>query len=54
MAEGSLAALQSVLDFLLTEFSDMATTLLEMPLFLVGVGFFVAGGLIGLVKRVTR
>ena len=52
--ENALATLQTVLDFILTEFGDMANTLLSMPLFLVGVGFFVAGGLIGLVRRVTR
>lgn len=50
----ALATLQTVLDFILTEFGDMASTLLSMPLFLIGVGFFVAGGLVGLVRRVTR
>lgn len=54
MAEGSLDALKSVVDFLLPEFSDMATTLLSMPLYLISVGFFVVGGVIGLVRRVTR
>ena len=44
--------LPEVVSYLLTQFGDMASTLLSTPLFLIGVGFFVVGGSIGLVKRI--
>ena len=44
--------LPSVVEFVLGGFTDMASTLLSTPLFLIGVGFFCVGGFIGLVKRI--
>ena len=44
--------LPSVVTYLLGQFTSMADTLLSEPLFLVSIGFFVVGGVIGLVKRV--
>ena len=45
-------ALPEVVGYILDQFSAMASTLLSTPLFLIGVGFFVVGGSIGLVKRI--
>ena len=45
-------ALPDVVTYILTQFTSMSTTLLSTPLFLIGVGFFVVGGSIGLVKRI--
>lgn len=45
-------ALPQVVSYILTQFTSMSTTLLSTPLFLIGVGFFVVGGSIGLVKRI--
>ena len=42
----------TVVTQLWTWFTTMASDLLSTPLFLVGVGFFVIGGCIGLVKRI--
>lgn len=49
----SLTVLGTVVEFVVTQFTEMATTLLSMPLFLIGVGIFVVGAAIGLVKRIT-
>ena len=51
-AAGSLDTLGTSVTFLLGKFTSMASTLLSSPLFLIGVGFFVIGGAIGLVKRI--
>ena len=45
-------ALPEVVTYILEQFGNMASTLLTTPLFLIGVGFFVVGGSIGLVKRI--
>jgi hypothetical protein len=45
-------ALPEAVTFILGQFTGMASTLLSTPLFLLGVGFFVVGGSIGLVKRI--
>ena len=47
-----METLTSVVTFVTSQFSSMATTLLSTPLFLISVGFFVVGGAIGLVKRI--
>lgn len=47
-------ALPEVVTYVVGQFSAMATTLLSTPLFLIGVGFFVVGGSIGLVKRIIN
>ena len=47
-----LSTLGTVAEFILDAFSGMADTLLQTPLFLIGIGFFVVGGTIGLVKRI--
>ena len=56
LADGSattgLESLTEVVTFLLGKFTGMASTLLSTPLFLIGLGFFVIGGSIGLVKRI--
>lgn len=52
MAENALQALGTVVSFHLENFTSMAGQLLSTPLFLIGVGFFVIGGAIGLVKRI--
>ena len=44
--------LPEVVTYILGQFGDMSATLLSTPLFLIGVGFFVVGGCIGLVKRI--
>lgn len=44
--------LTTVVTFVTSQFSSMASTLLSTPLFLISVGFFVVGGAIGLVKRI--
>jgi hypothetical protein len=55
MGEGSvLATLGSVVSYLVGQFTDMAETILDTPLALVGLGFFVIGGSIGLVKRIIH
>ena len=48
----ALATLGTSVQFILDGFTGMADTLLDTPLFLVGIGFFVVGGCIGLVKRI--
>lgn len=48
----SLTTLVSVVTQLWTWFTDMAGDLLTTPLFLIGVGIFVIGACIGLVKRI--
>lgn len=51
--EGSaLSTLGTAVEFILEQFGDMAGQLLTTPLFLIGLGFFVIGGSIGLVKRI--
>lgn len=45
-------ALPAAVEYILTQFTAMASTLLSTPLFLIGVAFFVVGGSIGLVKRI--
>ena len=45
-------ALPQVVSYILEQFTSMSATLLSTPLFLIGVGFFVVGGSIGLVKRI--
>lgn len=50
----TLATLGTVGEFILEQFGGMAETLLSTPLALIGVGFFVIGGSIGLVKRIIR
>lgn len=52
MEGNALSALGTVVEFHLSNFTDMAGTLLSQPLFLIAVGFFVIGGAIGLVKRI--
>lgn len=47
-----LDTLGTSVSFLLEQFTSMAGQLLETPLFLIPVGFFVVGGAIGLVKRI--
>lgn len=44
--------LMVVAEFITDGFTGMAQTLLSTPLFLIGIGFFVVGGSIGLVKRI--
>lgn len=46
--------LPQVVSYIITQFTSMASTLLSEPLFLIGVGFFVVGGSIGLVKRIIN
>ena len=46
------SVLPEVVTYILGQFGDMASTLLSTPLFLIGVGFFVVGGCIGLVKLI--
>lgn len=50
---GALDTLGTAVTFLLTQFTNMASTLLSTPLFLIGVGVFVIGASIGLVKRIV-
>ena len=50
---GTLDTLKTAVEFLLTQFTSMASTLLSTPLFLIGVGIFVIGASIGLVKRIV-
>lgn len=50
---GALDTLTTAVNFLLTQFTSMASTLLSTPLFLIGVGVFVIGASIGLVKRIV-
>ena len=50
--EGALATLGTAVEFIMGHFTDMGAQLLTTPLFLIGVGFFVIGGSIGLVKRI--
>ena len=50
---GALDTLKTAVEFLLTQFTSMASTLLSTPLFLIGVGVFVIGASIGLVKRIV-
>jgi hypothetical protein len=45
-------ALPEVVTYIISQFTSMAGTLLTEPLFLISVGFFVVGGVIGLVKRI--
>lgn len=52
-AGGALDTLGTAVTFLLTQFTNMASTLLSTPLFLIGVGVFVIGASIGLVKRIV-
>ena len=54
MGETALASLGSVVTYLLGQFTDMAETLLSTPLALIGIGFFVIGGSIGLVHRILH
>ncbi len=54
MADTALATLGTVVTYIIGEFTDMASTLLETPLALIGLGFFVIGGTIGLVHRIIR
>lgn len=52
METTGLETLGTAVSFILEQFGDMAGQLLTTPLFLIGVGFFVIGGSIGLVKRI--
>ena len=53
--EGSaLETLGTSVTFLLENFTNMAGQLLTTPLFLIGIGFFVIGGSIGLVHRILH
>ena len=53
--EGSaLETLGTSVTFLLENFTNMAGELLTTPLFLIGIGFFVIGGSIGLVHRILH
>ena len=55
MMEGSaLETLGTSVAFLLENFTNMSETLLSTPLFLIGIGFFVIGGSIGLVRRILH
>ena len=54
MDGNALATLGTSVTFLLGQFTDMASTLLETPLALIGLGFFVIGGSIGLVHRILH
>lgn len=48
-----LDTLSTAFDFIIDGFTDMASTLLSTPLFLIPVGIFVAGACIGLVRRLV-
>lgn len=54
MGETALATLGTVVTYLLGNFTSMAETLLETPLALLGIAFFVIGGSIGLVHRIIK
>lgn len=54
MATTALDTLGTVVTYLLGQFTDMAGELLNTPLALIGIGFFVIGGSIGLVHRIIR
>lgn len=54
MGDTALGTLGTVVTYILGEFTDMAATLLDTPLALIGLGFFVIGGTIGLVHRIIR
>lgn len=45
-------ALPEVVTYIIGQFTSMAAKLLTEPLFLISIGFFVVGGVIGLVKRI--
>lgn len=45
--------LTTVVTFIVDQFTDMASTLLSTPLFLIPVGIFVVGAAIGLVRRIV-
>lgn len=49
---GSLSVLSEAVEFVLGIFTNMSSTLLTMPLFLIGVAIFAVGAGIGLVKRI--
>lgn len=49
----TLDTLGDVVGFIVTQFTDFAGELLTTPLFLIGVGIFVVGAAIGLVKRIV-
>lgn len=53
-ASTTLDTLGTVVTYLLGQFTDMASTLLSTPLALIGIAFFVIGGLIGLVHRILH
>ena len=50
---GALDTLGEAVGFIVTQFTDFAGKLLTTPLFLIGVGIFVVGAAIGLVKRIV-
>ncbi len=50
----TLGTLSTVAQFILDGFGGMAETLLDTPLFLIGIGFFCVGGFIGLVHRILH
>lgn len=48
----TLSTLSEVVGFIWEQFTQMAADLLTKPIFLIGVGIFVVGAAIGLVKRI--
>ncbi len=50
----ALATLGTSVTFILEGFTNMAGTLLDTPLFLIGIAFFCVGGFIGLVHRIIH
>lgn len=49
--ENALGTLQTAIDFVWTQFSEMATLVTSKPILLLPVAIFAAGAAIGLVKR---
>ena len=47
----ALANLQTGVDFIVTQFGTMVSTIANTPILLVGVGVFVVGAAIGLARR---
>ena len=55
MAEGATTAFQTLgnaVTFMWEQFTEMATTMLSTPIFLIPLAIFVIGAAIGLVKRI--
>lgn len=47
----ALSNLQTGVDFIVTQFGTMVSTIANTPILLVGVGIFVVGAAIGLARR---